>query len=37
VREHGLPNERAYYDPAKGGESHECGLHAPLTTISAAS
>lgn len=33
VQEHGLPNERAYYDPAKGGESHECGLHAPLTTL----
>lgn len=32
VHEHGLPNERAYYDPAKGNESHECGLHAALTT-----
>lgn len=31
--EFGLPNERAYYDPAKGSEQHECGLHAPLTTI----
>lgn len=30
--EHDLPNERAYYDPAKGNESHECGLHAALTT-----
>lgn len=32
VDEHQLPNERAYYDPAKGNESHECGLHAALTT-----
>ncbi len=29
---HQLPDERAYYDPAKGDEKHECGLHAPLTT-----
>lgn len=36
VSEHGLPNERAYYDPAKGSESHECGLHAALTTIPSA-
>ncbi len=27
-----LPNERTYYDPAKGDENHECGLHAKLTT-----
>jgi phosphoadenosine phosphosulfate reductase len=27
-----LPNERTYYDPAKGDEKHECGLHAKLTT-----
>lgn len=27
-----LPNERTYYDPAKGDEKHECGLHAALTT-----
>jgi phosphoadenosine phosphosulfate reductase len=32
LAEHRLPNERAYYDPAKGDEKHECGLHAPLTT-----
>jgi phosphoadenosine phosphosulfate reductase len=32
VDAHQLPNERAYYDPAKGSESHECGLHAALTT-----
>jgi phosphoadenosine phosphosulfate reductase len=32
VEMHQLPNERAYYDPAKGSESHECGLHAALTT-----
>lgn len=32
LTEHDLPNERAYYDPAKGNESHECGLHAALTT-----
>lgn len=32
LAEHGLPNERTYYDPAKGDEKHECGLHAPLTT-----
>lgn len=29
---HNLPNERTYYDPAKGNENHECGLHAKLTT-----
>ncbi len=27
-----LPNERTYYDPAKGDDKHECGLHAALTT-----
>lgn len=27
-----LPNENTYYDPAKGDEKHECGLHAALTT-----
>jgi phosphoadenosine phosphosulfate reductase len=32
---HQLPNERTYYDPAKGDEKHECGLHAALTTDSA--
>lgn len=32
LAEHDLPNERTYYDPAKGDEKHECGLHAPLTT-----
>ncbi|MBL9113723.1 MAG: phosphoadenosine phosphosulfate reductase family protein [Verrucomicrobiaceae bacterium] len=32
LEEHGLPNERTYYDPAKGDEKHECGLHAKLTT-----
>jgi phosphoadenosine phosphosulfate reductase len=32
LEEHHLPNERTYYDPAKGDEKHECGLHAPLTT-----
>lgn len=31
LAEHQLPNERTYYDPAKGDEKHECGLHAPLT------
>jgi len=30
--EHDLPNERVYYDPAKGDEKHECGLHAKLVT-----
>jgi phosphoadenosine phosphosulfate reductase len=30
--EHDLPNEHTYYDPAKGDEKHECGLHAKLTT-----
>jgi phosphoadenosine phosphosulfate reductase len=29
---HHLPNETTYYDPAKGDEKHECGLHAALTT-----
>lgn len=29
---HDLPNERMYYDPAKGDEKHECGLHAKLVT-----
>ncbi len=33
LQEFSLPNERAYYDPAKGSEQHECGLHAPLTTL----
>lgn len=32
LAEHELPNERTYYDPAKGDEKHECGLHARLTT-----
>ena len=32
LTEHSLPNERTYYDPAKGDEKHECGLHAKLTT-----
>jgi len=27
---HNLPNERTYYDPAKGDEKHECGLHGKL-------
>lgn len=31
---HDLPNERTYYDPAKGDEKHECGLHAKLVTDS---
>lgn len=35
LAEHALPNERTYYDPAKGDEKHECGLHAPLTTPAA--
>lgn len=34
LAEHGLPNERTYYDPAKGDEKHECGLHAKLVTDS---
>lgn len=29
---HQLPNEMTYYDPAKGDEKHECGLHAKLVT-----
>ena len=32
--EYQLPNERTYYDPAKGDEKHECGLHAKLVTDS---
>ena len=32
LTEFGLPNERTYYDPAKGDEKHECGLHAKLVT-----
>ena len=32
LAEHSLPNERTYYDPAKGDEKHECGLHAKLMT-----
>lgn len=32
LAEFSLPNERTYYDPAKGDEKHECGLHAKLTT-----
>ena len=34
LAEHSLPNERTYYDPAKGDEKHECGLHAKLVTDS---
>jgi phosphoadenosine phosphosulfate reductase len=34
LAEHSLPNERTYYDPAKGDEKHECGLHAKLVTNS---
>lgn len=32
LAQHDLPNERTYYDPAKGDEKHECGLHAKLVT-----
>lgn len=32
LAEFSLPNERTYYDPAKGDEKHECGLHAKLVT-----
>jgi phosphoadenosine phosphosulfate reductase len=32
LTQHSLPNERTYYDPAKGDEKHECGLHAKLVT-----
>ncbi|HCN77615.1 MAG TPA: phosphoadenylylsulfate reductase [Verrucomicrobiales bacterium] len=32
LTEHQLPNEKTYYDPAKGDEKHECGLHAKLVT-----
>ncbi len=32
LAEHNLPNEFTYYDPAKGDEKHECGLHAKLVT-----
>lgn len=32
LAEYSLPNERTYYDPAKGDEKHECGLHAKLLT-----
>lgn len=28
LREHDLPNEWDYFDPAKGDEKRECGLHA---------
>ncbi len=35
VAANGLPNENTYYDPAKGDEKHECGLHAALTTDAA--
>lgn len=28
LREHGLPNEWDYFDPAKADEKRECGLHA---------
>lgn len=28
LREHNLPNEHDYYDPAKGDAKRECGLHA---------
>ena len=29
LHEHDLPNEFDYFDPAKGDEKRECGLHAP--------
>jgi phosphoadenosine phosphosulfate reductase len=32
LEKHQLPNELTYYDPAKGDEKHECGLHAKLVT-----
>lgn len=32
LSQHDLPNEMTYYDPAKGDEKHECGLHAKLVT-----
>lgn len=32
LAEHQLPDEKTYYDPAKGDEKHECGLHAKLVT-----
>lgn len=32
LSQHALPNEMTYYDPAKGDEKHECGLHAKLVT-----
>jgi phosphoadenosine phosphosulfate reductase len=32
ISKHQLPNEMTYYDPAKGDEKHECGLHAKLIT-----
>jgi phosphoadenosine phosphosulfate reductase len=32
IKNYKLPNEKTYYDPAKGDEKHECGLHAKLTT-----
>jgi phosphoadenosine phosphosulfate reductase len=32
LAQYSLPNEHTYYDPAKGDEKHECGLHAKLTT-----
>ncbi len=32
IEKYDLPNERSYYDPAKGDEKHECGLHAKLVT-----
>lgn len=32
LTQHALPNQMTYYDPAKGDEKHECGLHAKLVT-----
>lgn len=34
LKSHELPDEKTYYDPAKGDEKHECGLHAKLVTDS---
>jgi len=28
LRQHDLPNEWDYFDPAKADEKRECGLHA---------
>ena len=35
VAQHGLPTARHYFDPTKGSDNRECGLHTQSTRLSA--